>query len=236
MKRLARPLASRRRKKPDQTLAAWLFTAALVLGLLGSGCATSPGPPEKGELLTPDGKPRAVLLVRITTEVDGQPATAFSSMLPEDNIWLGLEDFSTGVTATPAELRFLSGETRKEGWTYLLLEPGLHYLAAHEPQSTNVFAYDARWSTCPRWSIEIPNGARVIYGGTLFLPGTGRTMILGPRQLVTFDPARLEIRDETSAAQALARQWFPNLTPMSVQFLKGHKLGDTIIIETPVGK
>lgn len=52
-----------------------------------------------------------------------------------------------GVTATPAELRFLSGETRKEGWTYLLLEPGLHYLAAHEPQSTNVFAYDARWST-----------------------------------------------------------------------------------------
>ena len=221
------------RKNPANPLKL-LVLAGVFLVLCGSGCtAFSPGAANTRELTIPGGSRQTVLLLRVVTEVDGVAGAAFRSLAPDDDIWLGLADFSNGLTAKPASLHFLSDRTRLEGWVYLLLEPGNHYIAAHEPSSTNAFAHNARWTTCPRWSIDIQSGSRLLYGGTLFLPGTGRWLIFGPRMLVSFDETRLEVRDETATAEVIAKQWFPALLPMSVQLLKEHRPGDTMIIDTP---
>jgi hypothetical protein len=156
-------------------------------------------------------------------------------MIPgEGNIALGVGDFWTGGKIKAAKLRFLSDDTRNEGWTYLLLEPGqIYYLAAHEPISTGSMDYDALWEVCPRWSIEIPANGRLIYGGTLYLPGTGRWMLLRAKQLAEFDRGHVEVRDESGQAEQIAKRWFASLGLMSIQLAKKCELGDTIILQTP---
>jgi hypothetical protein len=212
--------------------------AAAVLALAGAGCAATSGPPRPQDLLTRGAKQKAVLLVRVITEVEGQIAPPFpSSMSPADNLSLGVGDFSSGGKIQSGKIHFLSDDTRNEGWTYILLEPGqVYYLAARAPMSTSAATYNAQWGTCPRWSIEIPADARLVYGGTLYLPGKGRWMIVGPRKLASFDRAQLAIRDESALASEISRRWFPTLLPMSVQLAKEYHPGDTIILQTPPGK
>lgn len=216
--------------------ARWCAVAVLIFALGGPGFAARRGPPAAHELHTKDGRPLAVLLLRVVTEVDGQPAVAFRHASAVDDVSFGISDFSTGMSAKPVAVRFLSDETREDGWVCLMLEPGLRYIATREPISTNAFAYERRWKTCPRWSVEIPKGARLVYGGTLFLPGTGRWMALGRRQMVRFDDSRLEVRDESAGAGAICEKWLPDLLPMFVQLAREHRAGDTMIIETPSGK
>lgn len=211
----------------------WLIVVLLATALTGSGLAAKKGPPSPQELRTGGERPLSVLLLRIILEVDGQPGAAFPSGSTGDGVTIGLSDFSTGVSAKPVAVRFLSDETRLDGWVYLVLEPGPRYLATREPRSQNAFDYEARWKTCPHWSLEIPANSRLVYGGTLFLPGAGRWMMFGPRAMVEFDSSRLEVRDESAEAEAICRKWFPDLLPMSVQLAEEHRPGDTMIIETP---
>ena len=216
--------------------AAKICLLALALAMIGPSCATIAGPPRAKQLQTHDGRQNSILLLRVVTEVDGRTAPPFPSWLSLDDVWLGLGDFSSGGEIKSAPLRFLSAETRQEGWTYLLLQPGTYYLAAHEPVSTSASTYNAQWKTRPRWSVEVPAGARLCYGGTLYVPGRGRWMLFAPRRLAEFDRTRLEVRDESTLAQKIANQWFPTLLPISVALAKEHHVGDTIILQTPPGK
>ena len=222
----------------DPVTATRVCLAAVVLALAGAGCAATSGPPRPQALQARGAKQAAILLVRVITEVEGQIAPPFpSSLSPVDNLCLGMGDFSSGGKIRPAPMRFLSEDTREAGWTYILLEPGqVYYLAAHEPTSTGASIYEARWQTCPRWSLEIPADARLVYGGTLYLPGKGRWMIVGPRKLAAFDRTQVAIHDETALALAISKKWFPALLPMSVQLAKEYHPGDTIILQTPPGK
>ena len=190
-------------------------------------------PPTDKELTGKDGKPLTVLLIRIVTEVDGSPTGPFRHIASVDNVTFGLGGFETGMGVKEIGAKFLSDDTRKEGWTYLLVKPGLHYLAVREPMWKNAFAYSARWKTCPRWRVEIPPGSRVHYAGTLFLPGSGRAMLFGPRQMVEFDSSRLEVRDESVRAAEICRQYLAGLVPLTIRMAVELKPGETMIIETP---
>ena len=150
---------------------------------------------------------------------------------------MGLGDFSSAGQISEVRLRFFSDDTRKAGWTYLLLEPGqVYYLAAQEPVSPQRNHYRGLWVACPRWSVEIPADARLVYGGTLFLPGRGRWMLFSARRLVAFDRERFEVRNEAGRAEQIAKQWLPSLGPVSVQLVRKWEAGDTIILQTPPGK
>lgn len=215
-----------------------VWTCAIILALAGAGCATISSVPKASKMQSRDGGQKAVLLLRVITEVEGKSAAAFpSSVLPWDMIAFGVGDFSSGGQIKPAILRFLSAESREQGWAYLLLEQGqVYYLAAHEPISTSPDEYNARWAVCPRWSVELPINTRVVYGGTLYLPGTGRWMLFTARNLVTFDRQRIEVRDESTEAEQVAKQWLSALGPMSVHLARKWEPGETVIIQTPTGK
>lgn len=227
------PFPFARRSVPTITRAALV---CLLIAAIGAGAVLAKGPPSAQELVDRDGNPLTVLLLRVLIEVDGQPAEPFRNTVPVDNVSFGIGGFETGMGVKEVGARFLSKETRKEGWTYLLVRPGLHYLAVHEPISTNAFANNARWTTCPRWRIEIPADSRVHYAGTLFLPGKGRAMIFGPRQLVEFDTTRMEVRDDSVRAADLCHSFLHALVPMTIQLAKEQRPGDTMIIETPPEK
>ncbi|HVM51375.1 MAG TPA: hypothetical protein VMU04_25315 [Candidatus Acidoferrum sp.] len=210
-----------------------LGAGTLALALAGAGCATTSGPPSEIQ-----ARQHAVLLLRVVTEVEGRIAPPFpSSILPTDNVAIGVGDFFSGGKIRAATLRFLSGDTRKEGWAYLLLEPGqVYYLAAHAPISTSAWKYEALWAVCPRWSVEVPANTWLVYAGTLYLPGKGQWRLFGGRQLVEVDQRRAEVRDESGQAEEIAKQWLPGLGHMSVQLARKWEPGDTIILQTPPGK
>ncbi len=230
-----------RRDTPRSSLTARLppLLGALLFALGASGCVIIGRPPTPQELgLEPDaGHRKAVVLVRVLTEIDGRPSPAFPSAVREDDLWLGLGDFSSGGKIRDAPLRFFSRDTRKNGWAYLLLEPGIYYLAPHPPQNGDAFSYLASWGrTPPSWHFEVPRGAPVIYIGTLFVPGTGQWMIGGGRRLRRFDPGRFEIRDETVLAEQIRESWLKDLTPLTSHLGVPHSAGEPIILETPPGK
>lgn len=208
--------------------------AAILAAGVVAGAANKP--PTIRELAGKDGTPRVVLLLRVVTEVDGEIVEPFRHSGSIDNVNFGLGGFETGMGVKETAARFLSGQSRKEGWVCLIVKPGLQYLAIREPMWHNAFAYSARWKTCPRWRVEVPAVSRVHYAGTFFLPGKGRFMFSGPRQMVEFDTTRLEVRDESPLAAEICRQLMPELEPLSVQLAELHEPGDTIIIETPAGR
>jgi hypothetical protein len=214
-----------------------LWWNALLLALASAGCAITTGPPGTSAIQGREGRHKAVLLLRVVTEVEGRITPPFPSIYAGDNVMMGLGDFSSAGQIGEVMLRFFSADTRKEGWIYLLLEPGqVYYLAAQEPVSPQPKNYRGLWAACPRWSVEIPADARLVYGGTLYLPGSGQWTLFSARRLAAFDRARVEVRNEADRAELIAKQWLANLGPVSVQLARKWEAGDTIILQTPPGK
>lgn len=209
---------------------------AIVLILLTAGCASTP-PQNAAELQTKDGHARAVVLLRVLTEIDGRTLPAFPAAYALDSLWLGLGDFSSGGKLRVAPLAFFSKKTRLDGWTYLLLEPGLYYLGPHPPQNENSFAYDRSWrGMTPCWRLEIPRDAGVIYAGTLFIPGRGMGQIFGGRRLQAFDRQRFEVRDETIFAERMWESWLKGLGRLATRLVTPHAATEPLILETPPGR
>jgi hypothetical protein len=222
---------------PAKTGSRWLWLGAVVTALMTSSCALNVARPGAADLRTKDGHNKAVVLIRVVTEIDGQGLPAFRATYPQDSIWLGLGDFSSGGKLEIAPQQFFSKETRLNGWTYLLLEPGIFYLAPHPPQNENAFAYDRSWKeTPPRWRFEVPRNVPVVYVGTLFVPGRGRWLIFGGRMMQAFDEKRFEIRDESALAESIHQTWLKELGPITTQLVQRHSPSDPIILETPPGR
>lgn len=224
-------------RRPGQTHRLAVLLGLLVVALGVAGCAWNGRVPTAKDLRTKQGRPRAVVLLRVVTEIDGHPNPAFPSVVPMDSLWLAWGDFASGGTLRPAPQAFLSPETRKDGWTYLLLEPGVHYLGVNTPQNGDSFSYDASWRRLPpRWRLEVPANATVIYAGTLFVPGTGSALIFGGRRLQRFAPERFEIRDEVGRAEGIHATWLRELGPLTAQLVQPHRAAEPLIFETPPGR
>ena len=214
----------------------WLWLGMVVIALAASGCVNV-GRPTVNDLRTKDGHNRTVVLIRVVTEIDGRKLPAFPGAYGLDSIWLGLGGFSSGGKIAVAPLQFFSKETRLDGWTYLILEPGIYYLAPHPPQNENAFAYDASWKqTSPCWRFDIPRNVPVIYVGTVFVPGTGLWQIFGGRRLYDFDIKRFDICDESAAAGTIHEAWLEDLGPLTTRLVENYSSSEPIILESPPGR
>jgi hypothetical protein len=214
----------------------WLRLGTVLIALAASSCMNV-GRPTAEDLRTKDGHDRAVVLIRMVTEIDGRKAPVFTATYANSSIWLGLGGFSTGGKLQVAPLRFFSKETRLDGWTYLLLEPGVHYLAPHPGQNTDAVTYDNSWKkTSPRWRFEVPRNVPVVYVGTLFAPGRGQWVLFGDRALYEFEENRFEVRDESVAAEAIHETWLKDLGSLTTKLAVNHSSSEPIILETPPGR
>ena len=207
-----------------------LWTSLVMLTYLSIGCATV-SPPAATELKAVQTGRTAIVLFRVTSEVDGEPYEPFSHTLIDDNIGLALGGFETGGKVEPVQsYRFLSKETRQQGWIYFILEPGTYYLAVQPPRNTNAFTYASGFQYAPHWRIDVPTDARLVYAGTLHLPGSGQWVLFGSRRLTSF--TALTVRNEEDLARKIASEHLAELgTPLTVPMQL--YTGGPILLRTP---
>ena len=110
-----------------------------------------------------------------------------------------------------------------DGWTYFRLKPGKHYLAVQGPRRRGYFTYASAFRTAPRWEIDVPTGAPVVYAGTLHLQGTTRPLLIEQDHIGVI--AGGEVADETPAATALAAQHLSSLGAPRTALMKRHRSG-----------
>src|SRR5262245_17286282 len=146
---------------------------------------------------------KAIVLLRVESEGDEQ-ARAFPNAWGEgimnEGITFGLATFeSAGTPTLPVFNKFISSESRNAGWTYLLLPAGLFYIAAFPPRDVDVNTWDRMLPHFPRWRIDVPVGARLLYVGTVQLRWSpGVILQQGP------------IRDDSDLATQLLSRDFPD--------------------------
>ena len=208
-------------------------TGILAIALFVAGCAVVM-PPSTAELNQVGRGETAVVLIRFVGEdSEGRPFETFGGALSDDNIGLAIGNFETGGLPTQRLdwVRFLSEESRRKGWIYLVLAPGTHYLAVQASRQTDGFIYAAQFKTAPRWRVEVPSGAAVVYAGTLDLRGTTMELLFGGRHMVAIDGDNSAVRDESALAGAIAAANLGGLGPPQTSLMTRHT--GPLILTTP---
>jgi hypothetical protein len=151
----------------------------------------------------------------------------------EDNIGFGLGSFDTGGEPRAVGLRFLSQESRRAGWTYFVLRPGVYYLALRPPQRSDWRAYERSLQTGPRWRIDVPEGAQAVYVGTLSLTGEADPLLFGDRIMRSIRGDALSVEDEREFAADLLAREVPAAGEIETVLMQRWHTGEPIIIRTP---
>ena len=205
----------------------YLITFIILLILLSSCYAMifTGLPSAKDYELIKAGK-RSIVLLRVTCEVNGEPYEVFQSGLsPDDPIGLGLGGFETGGNLLQIQPKFLSSQTRKDGWLYFILEPGLYYLTAQPP-----LTYHFSSKTSYLWRLDVPSDVEFVYIGTLHLPSTGEKLLFGTTR-ISFIADSILVSDEQEVAHKIAGDFFPELKTFKTMLMARHK--GPLILKTP---
>ena len=205
-----------------------LFSVAIFVSHL-AGCASTGLPTVKERTAVGAGE-KAIVLLRVQCTIERQqPYEAFSYSLMDDNISFGLGSFKTGGEPERlALLRFLSPESRKNGWTYFVLPHGIHYLTVYPPRRTDVFTYERGIRNAPRWRIDIPQDARLVYAGTLRFTGESDGLLLGGRIMRSIRIDEMSVTNDEELARKLLTEEFPGFGEAQT-FLLRLQQGPTIL-------
>jgi len=171
------------------------------------------------------------VLLRLTCEVEGEPYEVFRHAVSDDNIGLALGGFKTGGEPQQIIPTYLSSQTRKDGWTYFVLEPGFHYLAVQPPRQSDVWSYETSFNSVPLWRLDIPPQSRIVYAGTLHIPGIRQKMLFGGISIKSFIMDSIVVRNDEEAARKIASDFFPELQPLKTMLMA--KQEGPIILKTP---
>lgn len=205
-----------------------LFGVCLLISQL-VGCASIELPTANERAAVGAGG-MAIVLLRVNATVENhQPYEAFKHSITEDNISFGVGSFDTGGEPRRlALLRFLSPESRKDGWTYFVLPHGIHYLAAYPPRRTDVWTYEKSIKNAPRWRLDVPPNARLIYAGTLHLSGKSTPLLIGDRIMTSIQTDNMRVTNEEELARKLLTKEFPEFGEAQSVLLRPHE-GPTIL-------
>ena len=199
-------------------IASFLFFVSIA------GCSLS-GPPSQSVIAKAQSGEETLVILRVTfTAHDGQKIPPFAHIAASENVGFALGDFETGGVPTKGidhTLLHLSDPSRLDGWTYFRLKPGKHYLAVQGSRQRNIFAYARAFRTAPRWQIDVPRGAAIVYVGTLQLRGMTRSLLIGQDRIGAITGA--EVVDESPSARALAAQHLSSLGEPRTVVMRRHR-------------
>ncbi len=205
-----------------------LFSVAIFVSHLAA-CASTGLPTVKERTAVGAGE-KAIVLLRVQCTIERQqPYEAFSYSLMDDNISFGVGSFKTGGEPERlALLRFLSPESRKNGWTYFVLPHGIHYLTVYPPRRTDVFTYERGIRNAPRWRIDIPQDAKLVYVGTLRFTGESDWLLFGGRILRSIRIDEMSVTNDEALAHKLLTKEFPGFGEAQTVLLRLQQ-GPTIL-------
>jgi hypothetical protein len=206
--------------------AGYISAVVFLFSILFCGCAISRLPSEEQYEMIKSGK-RAIVLLRLTSELEGEPYEPFSHFSAGDNFAFYLGGFETGGrpqhVALPA---FLSDETRNNGWTYFVLEPGTFYFTV-TPRAVRENVFDQFW---PDYNPEYLNhlyrfdvpAEKIVYIGTLHLPGVPLGFQLFGKRLSAFTWEDAAVRNDEDKAEQIADQYFPAFGKPKTMLIQSH--------------
>jgi len=196
----------------------WMFGAAAEAAT-GSSPATGREPEESSR--------KALVMFRVALEIDGRPAAFFSRwsslgvVMMEHPVGVQLTSFeSAGTGREITQLRYISRESLLAGWATAQLAPGTWYLTVVRRTSSD----GAIAVVEPRWRLDVPTDAPVLYAGTLRLafretregfifkegflrPVPGVEPILMDEREEASDLARRELAQQAEPRGVLLRRW-----------------------------
>ena len=156
---------------------------------------------------------------------DGRSLKPFEEKFDELPFQVRLGDLETGGKPHPRRvlLRSPSQELGDAGWVSLILSPGRHYLYLNKRFSgVGVFSYDASWASAPRWIVDIPSDARVVYLGTVKMRATmAKGLFSGPDDIESVALDSL-VANEEGVARAIVAQHLSSLGPVKTALMPVH--------------
>lgn len=193
----------------------------IVLFILITGCALVNLPSEKEYETIRSGK-RSIVLLRIACNVDEMAYDVFSQDYVFDNFGIALGSFETGGGMKQVMPAFLSNQARKDGWIYLILEPGYYYFAIQPPRRTNAWTYASNFDSVPLQKFYIPSKTQVIYVGTLYFECVSKKGLFGSSTISSCDRDSITIKKEDDAASNLALEFFSEFEATNTRLMEKH--------------
>jgi hypothetical protein len=199
------------------------------MALMSNGCAITKLPSNNDLVDIEEGK-KSMVILRFIWEMHGEPYEPFPSRDITKNISASVGGSRTGgkTFIDYTQQYFLSSETRKQGWTYLLLEPGTYYFSFRLP--TDEHFYSAYQRNAPRWRFEIAEGVRSLYIGSFYLK-----TIHGGKKIRNAHLSEVNLLNEQELAEKTIKEVLPNMVPLQCSIMQKYD-GGPIYLRTPSSK
>lgn len=179
---------------------------------------------------------KAAVLLNIQCTIDNQPYESFiePTFTTEPIFLFGLGSFETIGEPKFVTHRFLSPESRRTGWTYFMLSPGVYYLAVLGPDSSVVSKASGKYlQEAPRWRIDIPQNVKAVYVGTLQFKGKSNGQLLfGGKIIIPTGGDEPAIRDDHLIASGLISHHFPDAGEAKNILMQRWRPGDPVVIRS----
>ena len=216
----------------------YLLALILIAGFCSScvGMATPKLPTAVETQLIKEGT-RPLALIRITARLkDGTPVKPLDGSIAADRVGFGIGGFETGGEPLDTlQQRFLSDESRIQGWSFVILEPGVHYLAFRGPQTGRAWEWGKGLPYAQRWVFETSNALPIYYIGTMHLICESKWYIGGGKRCDYIDENHMVVKNEMELAQEIANKYLKEFGPPQLALMKRHGL-DPIRLRTPGSK
>jgi len=179
------------------------FIFPIAITLTVTSCTT--GLPTVNERSDVQSGKKSVVLLRITCELieDNTPIEAFPGRMSASVMILKGGPIIGGKVDVAGAYRFLSPETRKQGWVFFYLEPGIHYLVFEGMASAAGMYYS------PRYEVKIPETSPVVYIGCMHL--YCESPYIFETACGTLDKCRMILSSEEIKAKKLQEEFLPDL-------------------------
>lgn len=209
----------------DTTIFAGLILCCL---LLASGCVATK-PPTSSEMSDAERNGQMLVLLRVATRsTTGESIEPFSSSLADANLVVAAGSFETaGEVKHIQEMRFLSDESRAEGWFYVFLPKGTLYFAFLPPGGTYAHTFADMINRAKRWRIDAPTTADIVYAGSLYVEAYEVKPLLLSYKVISH-LGRIEVVDETAIAKSLVQRFVPTFGDFKTVLIVEHE-GPTIL-------
>lgn len=221
------------------TRAGQLMVAAFILAWAMIGCETVGGLTDAESAQVQAGD-RAVVLLRIQCSIDGKPCEPFTEEEFGDTpiFAFGLGGFETILEPWPVTPRFLSEDSKRRGWFYFVLEPGIYHLAVIGPDTSASYMRPqidySPLARALRWHMDVPEGAAVVYAGTLCFEAMTDSELPFGRRTIRRDPVgTISLRDDSEEANLIAAGRFPTKSGVSFVPLERWRPGESKKLRTP---
>ena len=168
----------------------------------------------------------AIVLLRVTANLDdGARVGTFDNTSQQVNVNLGLCKYvPQGEVELVKPQRFLSSETKEQGWIYFIVKPGTHYLAfigtCHYDTRPGLIECQNRLNRARLWQIVLPKDTPIVYIGSMHLRCWSDVYSFQDPVCSGFNEDKMLVQSEENLAKQLASSYLSEFGSIHTVLMK----------------